>query len=62
MTRITVCDNGKGFKLPEKIGNLARDGKLGLAGMKERAQLIGGNLTVQSEPGKGSRITIELPA
>ena len=62
MTRINVCDNGKGFKLPEKIGNLARDGKLGLAGMQERAQLIGGNLTVQSEPGKGSRITIELPA
>lgn len=62
MTRITICDNGKGFKPPEKIGNLARDGKLGLAGMQERAQLIGGNLTVQSEPGKGSRVTIELPA
>ncbi|UCH51785.1 MAG: PAS domain S-box protein [Chloroflexota bacterium] len=61
-TRITVCDNGKGFKIPEKIGNLARDGKLGLAGMQERSQLIGGKLTVQSEPGKGSRITIELPA
>ncbi len=62
ITRITVYDNGKGFKIPEKISNLARDGKLGLAGMQERAQLIGGKLTVQSEPGKGSKITIELPA
>jgi len=32
-TRITVSDNGKGFNLPETIGDLARDGKLGLAGM-----------------------------
>ena len=60
-TRITISDNGKGFKLPAKIGDLARDGKLGLAGMQERAQLVGGTLTVQSQPGSGSSITIELP-
>jgi signal transduction histidine kinase len=59
--RITVSDNGKGFKLPKTLDDLARDGKLGLAGMRERTQLIGGNLTVQSEPGKGTSITIELP-
>ena len=62
ITRITVSDNGKGFSLPDKIDGLARDGKLGLAGMKERAQLIGGTLTVQSSPGKGTSITIESPA
>jgi len=61
-TRLTVGDNGKGFNLPPTIGNLARDGKLGLAGMQERAQLIGATLTVRSEPGKGSSITIEIPA
>ena len=61
-TRITVSDNGKGFRPPRKIGDLARDGKLGLAGMQERARLIGGTLTVQSQPGKGSSITVELPA
>ncbi len=60
-TRITISDNGKGFKLPEKTGDLAKDGKLGLAGMQERARLVGGTLTVQSELGKGSSITIELP-
>ena len=58
--KITISDNGKGFKLPEKIGDLARDGRLGLAGMQERAQLVGGTLTVQSEPGKGSTVTIEI--
>ncbi len=61
-TRITVTDNGKGFKLPQTIGDLAKDGKLGLAGMQERARLIGGTLTVQSQPDKGTSITIELPA
>jgi len=60
-TRITISDNGKGFNLPEKIGDLAKDGKLGLAGMQERAQLVGGTLTVQSQPGKGSSITVEAP-
>jgi two-component system sensor histidine kinase DegS len=61
-TRITVSDNGKGFQLPENIGDLAKDGKLGLAGMQERAQLVGGTLTVQSQPDKGTSITVELPA
>lgn len=61
-TKITTSDNGKGFKLPEKIGDLARDGKLGLAGMQERAQLVGGTLGVQSQPGKGTIITVEVPA
>lgn len=60
-TRVTVSDNGKGFDLPRAIGDLARDGKLGLAGMQERAQLLGGILKAQSEPGKGTRITVELP-
>ncbi|MFC2021110.1 PAS domain S-box protein [Chloroflexota bacterium] len=60
-TRITVTDNGKGFNLPKTISDLARDGKLGLAGMQERVQLLGGTLTVQSQPRKGSSITVEIP-
>jgi PAS domain S-box-containing protein len=59
--RITVSDNGKGFKLPEKVGDLAREGRLGLTGMQERAQLVGGTLTVKSEPGAGTTIIVEAP-
>ncbi len=58
---VIVRDNGKGFQLPDTIGDLARDGKLGLAGMQERARLIGANLKVESEPGKGTSITVQLP-
>ncbi len=61
-TRITIRDNGKGFDLPKTIGDLAREGKLGLTGMQERAGLIGGTLLAHSEPGKGSAITVEIPA
>ena len=60
--RITVSDNGKGFNLPNTIGDFARDGKLGLAGMQERARLVNGTLTMQSEPGKGTSIVVEIPA
>ena len=61
-TVLAVTDNGKGFELPEKIGDLASTGKLGLAGMQERAQLIGGRLTLHSEPGKGTTVTVEVPS
>ena len=60
-TKVTVSDNGKGFDLPDKIGDLARFGKLGLAGMQERAQLIGGDLKVSSRPGEGTSVTVEMP-
>jgi signal transduction histidine kinase len=59
--RVVVSDNGEGFEIPDKLGALARDGKLGLAGMQERAQLIGGELVVKSTPGKGSAVTVEVP-
>ncbi len=60
-TKLTVSDNGKGFELPGSAGDLARNGKLGLAGMQERARLLGGSAKVESEPGKGTTVTIEAP-
>jgi len=61
-TVLTITDNGKGFELPERVEDLASTGKLGLAGMQERAQLINGKLTLQSEPGKGTTVAIEIPS
>ena len=56
-----MSDNGRGFALPSNMSELARDGKLGLAGMQERARLIGASLSVESDPGHGTTVTIELP-
>lgn len=57
----TIMDNGKGFELPETLGELSRSGKLGLIGAEERARLLGGNLTVKSEPSKGTTVVVEAP-
>jgi two-component system sensor histidine kinase DegS len=59
--RIAVSDNGRGFQLPEMMGNLAQIGKLGLIGMQERAQLLGGTLTVRSALGQGTTMVVEVP-
>jgi len=58
---ITIKDDGKGFKVPKRISDLAREGKLGLAGMYERAKMISAVLSIQIDPDKGTTITIDLP-
>jgi signal transduction histidine kinase len=50
-------DNGVGFNTQ----NLSDDESLGIAGMWERANLVGGNLDIQSAPGKGTHILFEVP-
>jgi two-component system sensor histidine kinase DegS len=59
--RVVIQDNGKGFEMPSRTAEFTRIGKLGLAGMVERGQLLGGVLTVNSAPGKGTRLNIEAP-
>jgi signal transduction histidine kinase len=59
--RLTVSDDGKGFARNAPLSALPRHGKLGLAGMEERAHLLGGEATIESELGKGTRVTVEVP-
>jgi signal transduction histidine kinase len=40
---------------------MATTGKLGLAGMQERGQLIGGKVRITSEPSKGTTVSAEIP-
>jgi two-component system sensor histidine kinase DegS len=60
-TRLTISDDGKGFIPPLEINALPKSGKLGLAGMLERAHLLGGALALKSAPGKGTCVIAELP-
>jgi PAS domain S-box-containing protein len=57
-TRMEVADDGCGFE-PEKAEH---SGGLGLRGMRERVQGIGGTLRIESSPGKGTAIRVTVPA
>jgi len=54
--RLSVSDNGAGFDTA-----LSKPMSFGLVGMKERAALLQGKLTIRSMPGKGARVVLELP-
>jgi len=56
--RLSIRDNGTGFDADVA---LAKPMSFGLAGMRERAALLGGTLHVRSAPGKGSAVMLELP-
>jgi signal transduction histidine kinase len=55
-----IEDNGVGFSVEERHHP---DGKvhLGLAGMEERASLMGGTLTIESTPGQGTSVYVRIP-
>lgn len=54
---VVIEDDGKGFD-PDTV---SMDGHLGLLGMRERAELSGGHLTIESSPGRGSSLFIRIP-
>jgi signal transduction histidine kinase len=56
--RLSVSDNGAGFA---KEAALSKPMSFGLAGMRERAALLGGTLTIRSAPGKGVKVKLDLP-
>jgi len=62
LVRMAVRDNGKGFDLPKRLEDLPSAGKLGLLGMEERAELLGGRLSLESRPGEGTTVTMEVAA
>lgn len=57
--RLLVKDDGCGFDVEAAKGS--RQSGLGLFGMEERLALIGGTLRVESSPGKGTRLSAEVP-
>ena len=59
--KLMISDNGRGFELSGRVDDLPRSGKLGLAGMQERARLLGGTFEVKSTPGKGTTLIVEVP-
>ncbi len=57
-----IEDDGVGFVGPETPSELAERGHFGLMGMQERATLLGGWVSIDSQPGQGTRIVFHVPA
>ncbi len=60
-TGVSISDNGRGFSVGDDLSELPRAGKLGLAGMAERVRLLDGTVKIESQPGKGTRVMVEVP-
>ena len=54
---VEITDGGRGFD----PGTAGAEGHIGLAGMRERVEILGGTFSVQSAPGRGTVIQAELP-
>ncbi len=57
--RLCIEDSGRGFDVKAVTGS--RDHGLGLFGMSERVSLLGGTFQINSQPGSGTTITLEVP-
>jgi two-component system, NarL family, sensor histidine kinase DegS len=57
--RIVVEDNGKGFDAKPIFGQGAKT--VGLPSLKERVEALGGELDLDSDPGQGTRVSLEIP-
>jgi signal transduction histidine kinase len=58
---LCVQDDGCGFDLAAMRGRALAGGSIGVLGMQERAELIGGQLNIESTPGQGSTVRLTCP-
>jgi PAS domain S-box-containing protein len=58
---LEVADDGQGFALPAHWVDLSRQGHLGMVGMLERAEAMGGELEVTSAVGQGTQVRVVVP-
>ena len=58
--RIRITDNGKSFDV-KRLSHTGNSKHLGLLGMRERVEMVGGNLSVESAPGQGTTIGAQIP-
>lgn len=58
---LAVADNGKGFDVKQGLARYANQAHYGLRNIRERVEFFGGMFRVESVPGQGSEVMIELP-
>jgi PAS domain S-box-containing protein len=58
--RLEICDDGKSFSVDRMLA-AKQGGRLGLLGMRERVEMVGGRFVIESTPGKGTTVSVEIP-
>ena len=58
--RLKIKDNGKSFEV-ERVLNARGNKRLGLLGMRERVEMVGGTFCVESTPAQGTTVRVEIP-
>lgn len=58
--QLEIEDNGEGFEAPSRLVDLIQQGHFGLVSAAERAEAIGGTLTIDSKPGQGTKIRVTV--
>jgi signal transduction histidine kinase len=59
---LTIEDDGRGFDVADVLGIHSERRAWGLLGVQERVALVGGKFKIDSAPGRGTKMTIEIPA
>ncbi|MBF0510524.1 MAG: sensor histidine kinase, partial [Deltaproteobacteria bacterium] len=54
-------DDGRGFDVPQRLAVALSERRMGLSSMRERVSLLRGKMRLESLPGKGTKIVIEVP-
>ncbi len=58
---VEIGDNGKGFDFSQTLDGAVSMGHIGLLGMKQRAEMLGGDVRIKTGVGVGTTITLSLP-
>jgi two-component system CheB/CheR fusion protein len=58
--RVIIEDDGNGFDVESTLARARHERRLGIAGMRERAMLVGGSLSLESSPGAGTTVYVQL--
>jgi signal transduction histidine kinase len=58
---LRIEDNGKGFDLKERLAAINNEKRMGLQSMKERVNLLKGEVNIQTRPMRGTKISVKIP-
>jgi signal transduction histidine kinase len=61
MVTLEIQDDGVGFTMSDSMDHLAAEGHFGLLGIRERIELLKGRFEIESRPGEGTKLCVQVP-